>query len=287
MSGAAVAVRADSGRAYLEGIRDSYTPNAKTFFRFLDAEGRGLTIDALRDYFTWLDGQGYRASTVRIKRQAAIDRVRRLFAIPGAVTPEQAARLEWAINDINRDNRAPKLQFQTVGREKVLPIDDYRRALAGCHSARQRCFLRFLYATGARVSEMTGARLADCTEVLGRVYIVVMGKGRKERTLRITAELFAEIRAAFNGSTWLFETSEGKPYARQYVSAEIRKVTARGAGRPLSAHKMRHSFATRMLGNGVPVDSVSRYLGHSDTSITLKYYAHNEIKDSELFDEDI
>ncbi len=287
MSGAALMVKADTGRAYLESIRDSYTPNARTFFRFLDSRGYGVSLDGLREYFAWLEGQGYRASTVRIKRQAAIDRVRRLFAIPGAASPEQVSRMEWAISELCRENRAPKLQFQSVGREKVLSIEDYRKALGGCHSARQTCFLRFLYATGARVSEMTGIRLTDCTVILGRVYIVVMGKGRKERQLRIAEELYTSIRAAFNGSTFLFETSEGKPYARQYVSAEVRKVTNRGAGRPLSAHKMRHSFATRMLGRGVSVDSVSRYLGHSDTTITLKYYAHNEIKDEELFLEEV
>ena len=103
--------------------------HARTFFRFLDSRGYGVSLDGLREYFAWLEGQGYRASTVRIKRQAAIDRVRRLFAIPGAASPEQVSRMEWAISELCRENRAPKLQFQSVGREKVLSVEDYRKAL--------------------------------------------------------------------------------------------------------------------------------------------------------------
>ena len=41
-----------------------------------------------------------------------------------------------------------------------------------------------------------------------------------------------------------------------------------------SAHKLRHTFATLMLEAGVPIEKVSKWLGHSDIRITLKYYAH-------------
>lgn len=41
-----------------------------------------------------------------------------------------------------------------------------------------------------------------------------------------------------------------------------------------SAHKLRHTFATLMLEAGVPIEKVSKWLGHSDIRITLEYYAH-------------
>jgi integrase len=283
----AVAVVGDRARGYVESIRDSYTSNARTFLTYLDETGQNIGPAALRGYFEWLEGQGYRASTVRIKRQAALDRIRRVAAIPGATTHEQRAKIEWHIHELAREAPSPKLQFPGVGAEKVLVLADYRKVLAGCKSARQAAFLRFLYATGARVAEMVGVRLSGCATAMGVVYIPVMGKGRKERTVRIPEAMFEEIKATFHGSTYLFETSNGKPYARQYVSSQLRTLTKRILGRALSAHKMRHSWATRQLASGKPIDAVSRYLGHSDVAITLKYYAHSEMSNADLFEEDL
>jgi integrase len=281
MSDNMLATRTDQGLRYLQGIKDSYTPNAKTFLNFADQRG-GVSLPVLKEYFTWLNNQGYRASTVRIKRQAAIDRFRRLQAVPGATNPEQRARLVWALDAIVHENKAPKLQFASVGQEKVLSLDDCHKVLAFAKSDRQKCFLKFLYFTGARIAELTGIRLTDCTKVLDMVYISVMGKGRKERVIRVTTALFDTIQAVFKGNTFLFETSKGRSYAKSYISHELAKLTRRAIGRPLSAHKYRHSFATWQLANGMPIDALSRYLGHADTSITLKFYAHNQATNAQL-----
>ena len=156
-----------------------------------------------------------------------------------------------------------------------------------CKSERQRCFIRFLYSTGCRVAELASIKLSACTILLGTVYISIVGKGRKERQLRVPLGLYNAIVETFGGKRYLFETSKGNPYPRQYISNEIKKITKRATGKGLSAHKMRHSWATRQLANGTPIDAVSRYLGHSDTTITLKFYAHNEMTDAQLFDEEL
>jgi len=70
---------------------------------------------------------------------------------------------------------------------------------------RGRGFVRFLYATGCRVSEMVGIRLTDC-QANGEVTIEVTGKGNKARRVRIPEEFYQELRITFGGSTWLFET---------------------------------------------------------------------------------
>ena len=50
--------------------------------------------------------------------------------------------------------------------------------------------------------------------------------------MRITADLFADIRAAYPGDTWLFGTARGKPVRREYVftriSATVKKTTGKG-----------------------------------------------------------
>ncbi len=99
---------------------------------------------------------------------------------------------------------------------------------------------------------------------------------------RVTRELFAEIRAACRGEEYLFETAGGKPYRRSYVSGQIAKITQYAIGRRLSAHKLRHSFATRMVAKTGKIAAVSTYLGHSSVSTTLNLYVHEELGDAEL-----
>lgn len=51
-------------------------------------------------------------------------------------------------------------------------------------------------------------------------------------------------------------------------------ITAAELEKRLTAHKLRHTFASLLLNPGVPVIKVSRLLGHRDATITLKVYAH-------------
>ena len=45
----------------------------------------------------------------------------------------------------------------------------------------------------------------------------------------------------------------------------------------ISAHTLRHSFATRMIDEGKSIKGVSKYLGHSNVSTTLDLYVHSEL----------
>ena len=134
---------------------------------------------------------------------------------------------------------------------------------------------------------MIGVRLDQCEIQGAAVKIRVMGKGSKERFIRITAELFEQIRAAYPGSTYLFETTSGRKLAREYVSNAVKLIGAR-IGRNISAHCLRHSWATRKV-QQLPgkLDAVSKYMGHSSTSITLNMYCHTQLSDAELFDAEL
>ena len=151
-------------------------------------------------------------------------------------------------------------------------------------SYRDELLLDFLWTTGCRVSELTGALLARC-EVKGKtVYIPVTGKGNKERVIRIRTSLFDAIRAEFKGTVYLFETVNGRPFSRVYVSTRIHRLALEVLGRHLGAHSLRHSFATRQIRRTNKIQAVSTYLGHSSTAITMGFYVHEQLEDNELFD---
>ena len=149
---------------------------------------------------------------------------------------------------------------------------------------RVRLIAETLYVAGARVSEIIGVRReavkpdGECVEL--RLY----GKGGKERTAKITAELYRRILAVFpEGGTFLFTTREGHSYTRPYVSREIDRAARRVLGKGATAHVLRHSRATDLIERTGKVKGMSRLLGHADEATTLRYYVKQSLTDDELF----
>ena len=132
---------------------------------------------------------------------------------------------------------------------------------------------------------MTGVKLRDITPESDQVRIQVRGKGNKYRYVRIPLRFYSFIRETFKGKTYLFETSNGKPYSNPYVSNQIKKLGRQFLRKNISAHSLRHSFATWKVKKGVSIDAIADYLGHSSPSITLNMYSHNSMDNTDLMDD--
>jgi integrase/recombinase XerD len=145
---------------------------------------------------------------------------------------------------------------------------------------RDKAMLELLYATGLRVSELVGLRLRDIN--LERGYLVVIGKGSKERVVPIGETAVAALsrylstgRAAQlkGGDTdTLFVSSQRRGITRQMFWERIKQYTrTAGINKNISPHMLRHSFATHLLDNGADLRAVQAMLGHSDISTTQIY----------------
>jgi integrase len=266
---------------------DTYGWHVKDFTSWLRETGADLDQQAVIDYFVRLNASDYSAGTVRVKRQAVKKRLRQL-ARAGGLGSDLSRNLDQFLKDVDREGptKAPSIQAAPIERSKYLTADEYERVVAACRGPRQTMLIRFLWTTGCRVSELVGIRRADWKVEDDRVLIRVLGKGHKERTVRIPRALFDEIRDVFRGELFLFETSRGRAYNRSYISNQIAKVSKRAIGRSVRAHALRHSFATRQIRRTGKIQAVSAYLGHSSPAITLAYYCHESLDDSELFEDD-
>jgi integrase/recombinase XerD len=262
-------VRHDSILEAMRAVQgDSYGYHVRDFLDFAQDNG-GVSFETVRDYYQALNGRPYANSTKRLMRQAVKSRLRAAF--------------REALSKLDRQVKAPKVQGAPIGADKVLRRDELDRLLAVA-TEHDAAFLRFLFRTGARVSELTGLRLDQCERQGDVVRLRVVGKGNKERFLRIKATLFDQVRETFKGSTYLFETRTGKPFSRVYVSTRIHKLAEAVLGRKLGAHALRHSFATWTIRRTNKIQAVSTYLGHSSTAITMNFYVHERLDDDELFD---
>jgi integrase/recombinase XerD len=147
---------------------------------------------------------------------------------------------------------------------------------------RDKAMLELLYATGLRVSELVGLRLQDLN--LERGFIIVMGKGSKERAVPMGEVAAGAVRrylesgrtALLNSrdSDLLFISSKRRGITRQMFWERIKFYTLEaGIGTAISPHTLRHSFATHLLDNGADLRAVQAMLGHSDIS-TTQIYTH-------------
>jgi integrase/recombinase XerD len=253
--------------------RAEYARDVAAFLTWL--RGRALTPETLIHYRDELQGSGRGASSVNRALAAVRSSLKALAR--ETLNGKQAAVVGTVLAGVH----GVKKVSSPVTEARMLTPEEREKILA-CSSSRLGCILKFLYATGARVSEAVGVRLSDCTEVGEIVLVRLTGKGNKEREVRVGRELLEEIRAVYDGETYLFETSGGKPLRREYVTHCLHRVALRSIGRPSFAHALRHSFASETIRRTGKVEGTSRYLGHADPATTLRYYVHESLTNADL-----
>jgi integrase/recombinase XerD len=164
-----------------------------------------------------------------------------------------------------------------------------RRAPTG---RRNLAALHVMYLAGLRVSEVCNLSPRDLN-ARSLTLRVREGKGKKDRNnLGIPADTLAVIErwmAVRPKSNFLFSTLDGGRMGERYVHAMVGRYAARAGvmkatamgDRPINPHVLRHSYATRLIENGVPVHDVQRALGHSSLQ-TTSIYLH--VRDDALAD---
>jgi integrase/recombinase XerD len=147
---------------------------------------------------------------------------------------------------------------------------------------RDKAMLELLYATGLRASEMATLKLSDLNLDIG--YTRCTGKGNRERVVPLgkiaiaaTKEYINNLRPdlakPFSGNTLLLSRT-GRPLSRIEIWRLIKKYALRaGMPRNLTAHTLRHCFATHLLSGGADLRSVQEMLGHVDIA-TTQIYTH-------------
>lgn len=179
---------------------------------------------------------------------------------------------------------APKLG---VYLPDVLSVDEVEAVLESVdlstwQGLRDRAILEVLYGCGLRVSEAVGLRISHVYFKEG--FIRVIGKGDKERLVPIgemasdavKAYLDKRPEAADNVSDdIMFLNRFGRSLSRQSVFKMIQKQTVMAglAGRDISPHTFRHSFATHLIENGAGLRMVQEMLGHESIT-TTEIYTH-------------
>ena len=159
---------------------------------------------------------------------------------------------------------------------RYLAEDEQRRLVNAC-SADFREIVRAALLTGCRYGELIALRAADYHADAGTI-TVCESKAGKVRHVVLTDEgctLFDALTAARKGDTRIFLRSDGKPWGASHQQRPLAEACARARISPaVSFHILRHSHGSTLAMRGVPMGVIAAQLGHSDTRMTEKHYAH-------------
>ena len=229
-----------------------------------------VTADTLHAYAIHLRGSGLATATVR-RAQSALRAYFGFLAAEGVVGEDPTGRMESPV----AAKGLPRVLSASEAARLVEAVDPDSRAYW-----RDRAVLELLYATGMRVSELTGLSVGDVD--LDDRSCLVFGKGGKERLVPVGRPALAalgrylrEVRpklAKGRGRKALFLNQRGRRLGRMSVWTIVSRAAARaGLERGASPHTLRHSCATHLLEGGADLMEVKELLGHADISTTQVY----------------
>jgi len=261
----------------------AYQRDLSAYAAFLNAAGSGLQVakaEHIRNYLAALDAEGLKSSTAA-RKLSAVRQFHNFLYGEGIVRENPATAID-----------APRMRRPLP---KVLTIDDVSRLIAAAEARIERlegkarfkakrlyCLLELIYATGLRVSELISLKRQAIAK--GPQFIVVKGKGGRERMVPVSQKAFAAVQAYLaalseerdDDTPWLFPShGDGGYLTRQHFALEL-KALAHEAGlspEQVSPHILRHAFASHLLAGGADLRAVQQMLGHADIS-TTQIYTH-------------
>lgn len=208
----------------------------------LSSRSIGRRLSALRTFFKFLTREGY----LKLNPIASVSSPKQEKHLPAFMTEEEVLGLINAVSA--HDER----------------------------SLRDRAILETFYSTGMRISELVSLSVQDI-DFIGNI-VKVMGKGRKERILPIGDTALSVVRDYLKKrnkqADALFLNKNGSRITDRGVRGIVHKYLRLASIRQgVSAHTLRHSFATHLLNRGADLRSVQELLGHVNLA-TTQIYTH-------------
>lgn len=200
---------------------------------------------------------------------------------------------EELINDISHIDRLQRRKDDPVRvkvQDKYLERDELKELLKGMSETHWRLLTEFLALSGLRVGEAIALRKSDVdtehktisvTRTYSRVLDRITDSAKTDMSVRdvhMQPELLdcvMRVKAFMkNFSSPYFFGWDDTYISYDAYNKYMRENTERILGRRLTAHSLRHTHVALLAEAGVPLDSISRRLGHADSSVTRDVYFH-------------
>ena len=160
---------------------------------------------------------------------------------------------------------------------KILSEEELNVFFNVCDNYMYKTIFMMIYGSGLRISEATNIRIEDIDSKNMRLF-VRNGKGEKERYTVLSKASLEMLRECYKRyrpnhvEGYMFLNREGKPLKPERLRIFFRRYRRKaGISEDFIVHSLRHSFATRLVEEGVPLVQVKELLGHSCIRSTMTY----------------
>ncbi|MDD3348482.1 MAG: site-specific tyrosine recombinase XerD [Bacilli bacterium] len=192
---------------------------------------------------------------------------------------------KYVTNNVAKMIANPKQEKKLPTVLSIEEIDKLLRSLPSDSptAMRDKAMIELTYSSGLRVSELINLKLSDYHPAMS--FVDIWGKGNKERVVPVGEEAIDCLNlyvkegrpklAKTKSSNYMFiNKRDGGPMSRQAFFKILReKALLAGIDKPISPHKLRHSFASHLLERGIDLRLIQELLGHEDIS-TTEIYTH-------------
>jgi integrase/recombinase XerC len=276
----------------------NYASDLQQFHTYLNPPDSPLVkladIDhrVIREYLGYLHDQQLQKSSMA-RKLAALRSFLKFCAREGMVrenaarlvaTPKLPKRVPSILSAEEMNEFLDGLARVQTPQAKRRPARSLRAAQASATPLlqRDRAILELLYASGLRVSELTGLNAEDIDRQDHMLRVV--GKGNKERIIPYGSKAEEAIERYWPIRAKLLGRSRGKDARAVFLNYEGRRMGNRSVARvvkkyvllmnlsgDLHPHSLRHAFASHLLADGADLRAIQELLGHSSLSTTQRY----------------
>lgn len=155
---------------------------------------------------------------------------------------------------------------------KFLCPEDVEILIKSAGTYKNTVIIRTIYTLGLRVSECANIRIVDID--YHKKMVLIAGKFLKQRYLAVPDYLFHQWDDVMKLSlpkVYLFENAFGDGYGPRRLREIVNNAAKRAGIEHTSPHKLRHSRATQLLNDSVPLPHLQRFLGHANEATTAIY----------------
>lgn len=248
-----------------QGTLEQYRLRIRQMLTFLGKDVQSITLYDLRYYLAC-----YRK--VRKVSNITLDNIRKnikaffsWLTVEGHIDRNPAAALKM-------------IKYQKTVKREYSPVE-LELIRNACSSKRDMALVEILYATGGRVSEISGLNISDVD--FSALEVKVLGKGNKERIVYITERCamylqeYLDSRTDDNDALFVSTRSPHRRLMKPGIERCLRELGKRAEVCKVHPHRYRRTLATNLINRGCNIQDVQQILGHANISTTQIYYVYN------------
>lgn len=263
-----------------------YSVDAFILPAFGDTDISNLTTKAIRDWHEELAAAPARLRTApghaqQYRDSGGPEATRKRRSTANRVLTMLKAGLNHAYREGNAPSddawrRVDRFEMVDGARIRYLSKTEIPRLVNACPLDFRRLVQAALL-TGARYGELTALKVHDFIPDSGTVLIRASKSGRARHVV-LTDEaqtFFQQVATGRDGEVHLFLRDDGQPWGRAHQNRRLAEAcTAASITPAISFHILRHTHASHLAMQDAPMIVIARQLGHRDTRMVEKHYAH-------------